>query len=99
MRVILATGLFAIGVELPGSYMAKHVKGLLVLVIPTMTFGWVIVAGAQYPCRCFPATYELISSNNARPIPGSGVHFVLSYRCLSHTDGSHYMRHYRRCVF
>ncbi|KAJ7466509.1 Sodium/hydrogen exchanger family-domain-containing protein [Mycena latifolia] len=45
MRVILATGLFAIGVELPGSYMAKHVKGLLILVVPTMAFGWVVVAG------------------------------------------------------
>lgn len=45
MRVILATGLFAIGVELPGSYMAKHVRGLLALVVPTMAFGWVIVAG------------------------------------------------------
>ncbi|KAJ7753933.1 Sodium/hydrogen exchanger family-domain-containing protein [Mycena maculata] len=44
MRVILATGLFAIGVELPGSYMAKHAKGLLILVVPTMAFGWVIVA-------------------------------------------------------
>ncbi|KAJ7443547.1 Sodium/hydrogen exchanger family-domain-containing protein [Mycena latifolia] len=45
MRVILATGLFAIGVELPGSYMAQHVKGLLILVVPTMAFGWVVVAG------------------------------------------------------
>ncbi|KAJ7768962.1 Sodium/hydrogen exchanger family-domain-containing protein [Mycena metata] len=45
MRVILATGLFAIGVELPGSYMAKHVKGLVILVVPTMAFGWVVVAG------------------------------------------------------
>ncbi|KAK7050604.1 Na-H-exchanger domain-containing protein [Favolaschia claudopus] len=45
MRVILGTGLFAIGVELPGSYMKKHLRGLLVLVVPTMAFGWVIVAG------------------------------------------------------
>ncbi|KAJ7099182.1 Sodium/hydrogen exchanger family-domain-containing protein [Mycena epipterygia] len=44
IRVILATGLFAIGVELPGSYMAKHAKGLLILVVPTMAFGWVTVA-------------------------------------------------------
>ncbi|KAJ7648011.1 Sodium/hydrogen exchanger family-domain-containing protein [Roridomyces roridus] len=44
MRVILATGLFAIGVELPGSYMKKHAKGLLVLVVPTMAIGWVVVA-------------------------------------------------------
>jgi NhaP-type Na+/H+ or K+/H+ antiporter len=33
MRVVLATGLFAIGVELPRSYLARHVKGLLVMVV------------------------------------------------------------------
>lgn len=44
MRVVLATGLFAIGVELPRAYMAKHVKGLLVMVVPTMAFGWVVIA-------------------------------------------------------
>lgn len=43
--MVLATGLFAIGVELPKSYMAKHVKGLLVMVVPTMAFGWLVVAG------------------------------------------------------
>ncbi|KAJ7628003.1 Sodium/hydrogen exchanger family-domain-containing protein [Mycena polygramma] len=48
MRVILATGLFAIGVELPGAYMAKHVRGLLILVVPTMAFGWVIVAAIMH---------------------------------------------------
>ncbi|KAJ7055722.1 Sodium/hydrogen exchanger family-domain-containing protein [Mycena amicta] len=48
MRVILATGLFAIGVELPGSYMAKHARGLLILVVPTMAFGWVVVAAIMY---------------------------------------------------
>lgn len=46
MRVVLATGLFAIGVELPQSYMARHAKGLIVMVVPTMAFGWVVVAGA-----------------------------------------------------
>lgn len=45
MRVVLATGLFAIGVELPQSYMAEHARGLLVLVVPTMAFGWLIIAG------------------------------------------------------
>ncbi|KAI0051221.1 hypothetical protein FA95DRAFT_1554803 [Auriscalpium vulgare] len=44
MRIVLATGLFAIGVELPQSYMAKHVKSLLVMVVPTMAFGWVVSA-------------------------------------------------------
>jgi len=45
LRVVLATGLFTIGVELPEKYMAKHAKGLLVMVVPTMAFGWVVVAG------------------------------------------------------
>ena len=45
MRVVLATGLFAIGVELPKSYMAHHAKSLLAMVVPTMAIGWVIVAG------------------------------------------------------
>ncbi|KAI0318264.1 Sodium/hydrogen exchanger family-domain-containing protein [Amylostereum chailletii] len=44
MRIVLATGLFAIGVELPQSYMAKTAKSLLVMVVPTMAFGWVISA-------------------------------------------------------
>ncbi len=45
MRVVLATGLFAIGVELPPAYLGHHIKGLLVMIIPTMAFGWAIVAG------------------------------------------------------
>lgn len=49
MRVVLAVGLFAIGVELPGPYMMEHVRGLLVLVVPTMAIGWFIVAGARIP--------------------------------------------------
>ncbi|KAJ8703235.1 hypothetical protein PTI98_001874 [Pleurotus ostreatus] len=44
-RVVLAIGLFAIGIELPKSYLAKHVIGLSVLVVPTMAFGWLAVAG------------------------------------------------------
>ncbi|KAA1471873.1 Sodium/hydrogen exchanger [Dentipellis sp. KUC8613] len=44
MRIVLATGLFAIGVELPKSYMAKAAKSLLIMVVPTMTIGWVISA-------------------------------------------------------
>ncbi|KAK0443115.1 Sodium/hydrogen exchanger [Desarmillaria tabescens] len=44
MRIVLAIGLFAIGVELPRNYMKKHAKGLLVMVVPTMAFGWVTVA-------------------------------------------------------
>ncbi|KAI0768839.1 Sodium/hydrogen exchanger family-domain-containing protein [Trametes elegans] len=53
MRITLAAGLFAIGVELPQSYLADHAKGLLVMVIPTMAFGWVVVAAIIY--ALFPA--------------------------------------------
>ena len=49
MRVVLAVGLFAIGVELPGPYMKEHVRGLLVLVVPTMAIGWFVVAGVYIP--------------------------------------------------
>ncbi|TFY83606.1 hypothetical protein EWM64_g396 [Hericium alpestre] len=52
MRIVLATGLFAIGVELPKSYMAKSAKSLLVMVVPTMTIGW--VASAAFIHLLFP---------------------------------------------
>ncbi|TRM69590.1 Sodium/hydrogen exchanger family-domain-containing protein [Schizophyllum amplum] len=48
MRIVLATGLFAIGVELPRNYMWKHARGLVVLVVPTMAIGWLIVAAIIY---------------------------------------------------
>ncbi|KIJ67909.1 hypothetical protein HYDPIDRAFT_37494 [Hydnomerulius pinastri MD-312] len=44
MRIVLATGLFAVGVELPCAYMKEHAKSLLIMVVPTMAFGWVVVA-------------------------------------------------------
>jgi NhaP-type Na+/H+ or K+/H+ antiporter len=45
MRITLAAGLFAIGVELPQAYMARHWRSLLSLVVPTMALGWVTSAG------------------------------------------------------
>ncbi|KAK7685329.1 hypothetical protein QCA50_011693 [Cerrena zonata] len=59
MRVVLATGLFAIGVELPQSYLADHAKGLLVMVVPSMAFGWLVVAGILK--ALFPA-YNFVSA-------------------------------------
>ncbi|KAF8466060.1 Sodium/hydrogen exchanger family-domain-containing protein [Russula ochroleuca] len=44
MRIVLAIGLFAIGVELPTTYLADHAKSLLIMVVPTMAFGWLISA-------------------------------------------------------
>jgi NhaP-type Na+/H+ or K+/H+ antiporter len=51
MRVVLATGLFAIGVELPKRYMAEHAKSLLIMVVPTMAFGWLVSAGERVCTR------------------------------------------------
>ncbi|EJC98839.1 uncharacterized protein FOMMEDRAFT_23244 [Fomitiporia mediterranea MF3/22] len=44
-RVVLAIGVFAIGVELPKAYMARHWKSIFYLLIPVMTFGWLVCAG------------------------------------------------------
>ncbi|KAG8213687.1 Cation/H+ exchanger [Butyriboletus roseoflavus] len=48
MRIVLATGLFAVGVELPRAYMKYHAKSLLVMVVPTMAFGWVVVSAVLH---------------------------------------------------
>ncbi|EGN93823.1 hypothetical protein SERLA73DRAFT_163247 [Serpula lacrymans var. lacrymans S7.3] len=47
-RVVLAIGVFAIGVELPKAYMARHWKSLLFLLAPVMTWGWFVSAGLIY---------------------------------------------------
>ncbi|KAG6891231.1 hypothetical protein C0995_008483 [Termitomyces sp. Mi166 len=47
-RIVLATSLFAVGIELPKSYLAKHGKSLLVMVVPTMAIGWIIVSGVLF---------------------------------------------------
>ncbi|KAG8969192.1 hypothetical protein FRC03_004145 [Tulasnella sp. 419] len=47
-RVVLAIGVFAIGVELPKQYMLKHWKSLFFLLCPIMTYGWFVSAGLIY---------------------------------------------------
>ncbi|KZT11960.1 uncharacterized protein LAESUDRAFT_710486 [Laetiporus sulphureus 93-53] len=47
-RVVLAIGVFAIGVELPKAYMARHWKSLFFLLFPVMTWGWFVSAGLIY---------------------------------------------------
>ncbi|KAG8760091.1 hypothetical protein FRC14_004077 [Serendipita sp. 396] len=47
-RVVLAVGVFAIGVELPSKYAKKHYKSLLFLLGPVMAIGWVVCAGLIY---------------------------------------------------
>ena len=47
-RVVLAIGVFAIGVELPKQYMLKHWRSLFFLLVPVMTYGWFISAALIY---------------------------------------------------
>ncbi|KAK7466184.1 hypothetical protein VKT23_004905 [Stygiomarasmius scandens] len=43
-RVVLAIGVFAIGVELPKAYMKRHWKSLFFMLGPIMTWGWFVSA-------------------------------------------------------
>ncbi|KAF1815421.1 hypothetical protein P152DRAFT_374273, partial [Eremomyces bilateralis CBS 781.70] len=43
-RIVLVVQCFAIGVELPRSYMEKHWRSVTLLLVPVMTFGWLITS-------------------------------------------------------
>lgn len=43
-RIVLVVQCFAIGVELPKFYMEKHWKSVVLLLIPVMTWGWLLVS-------------------------------------------------------
>ncbi|KDR83246.1 hypothetical protein GALMADRAFT_134731 [Galerina marginata CBS 339.88] len=47
-RIVLAIGVFAIGVELPKAYMKKHWRSLFFLLVPVMTWGWFVSAALIY---------------------------------------------------
>ena len=87
MRIVLATGLFAIGVELPKRYMAEHAKGLLIMVVPTMAFGWVVSAGERSGWRAYeiersirPDSFH--SSLHPCPFPQIRLCVVTCYLCV-----------------
>lgn len=43
-RLVLVVQCFAVGVELPRYYMEKHWKSVIFLLIPVMTFGWLVTS-------------------------------------------------------
>lgn len=43
-RVVLVVQCFAVGVELPKSYMERHWRSVALLLIPVMTWGWLITS-------------------------------------------------------
>lgn len=88
MRIVLATGLFAVGVELPCAYMKDHAKSLLIMVVPTMAFGWVVVSGMSQSSHYF--TLNLFRSSIAvlhALFPGlDEVSALCIAACLTPTD-------------
>ncbi|KAF1933261.1 uncharacterized protein M421DRAFT_51473 [Didymella exigua CBS 183.55] len=43
-RIVLVVQCFAVGVELPKAYMEKHWRSVILLLIPVMTFGWLMTS-------------------------------------------------------
>ncbi|EWC45325.1 hypothetical protein DRE_00724 [Drechslerella stenobrocha 248] len=43
-RIVLVVQCFAVGVELPKAYMTRHWKSVVYLLVPVMTFGWLVVS-------------------------------------------------------
>lgn len=43
-RIVLVVQCFAVGVELPRFYMERHWKSVIYLLVPVMTFGWLVTS-------------------------------------------------------
>ena len=43
-RIVLVVQCFAVGVELPKSYMEKHWRSVILLLVPVMTWGWLVTS-------------------------------------------------------
>jgi sodium/hydrogen antiporter len=43
-RIVLVVQCFAVGVELPKSYMERHWKSVVFLLLPVMTWGWLVTS-------------------------------------------------------
>ncbi|KAI7300211.1 Na+/H+ antiporter, partial [Hortaea werneckii] len=43
-RIVLVVQCFAVGVELPKAYMERHWRSVVFLLIPVMTFGWLMTS-------------------------------------------------------
>ncbi|KAH9057462.1 Sodium/hydrogen exchanger family-domain-containing protein [Lactarius vividus] len=47
-RIVIAIGVFAVGVELPKKYMYRHWRSLFFLLVPVMAWGWFVSAAFIY---------------------------------------------------
>ncbi|ROT42122.1 hypothetical protein SODALDRAFT_341654 [Sodiomyces alkalinus F11] len=75
-RIVLVVQCFAIGVELPKYYMERHWKSVIFLLLPVMTYGWLIVSlfiwwlippldwlGSLVVAACVTATDPVLASS------------------------------------
>jgi hypothetical protein len=92
MRVVLGTGLFAIGVELPKKYMAEHAKSLLIMVVPTMAFGWLVSAGESGRSRRENTPLTPASSIHPYPFPQIKFYILPRHCCMLDAYRPNYKR-------
>lgn len=86
-RVVLAIGVFAIGVELPKAYMRRHWKSLLFLLAPIMT--WVCLGLCSRRTTCLPHHKGWFVSAGLIYALIPGLNFLSSLAvaaCLTPTD-------------
>lgn len=47
-RIIVSLQVFSVGVELPKAYFSRHWKSVGMMLVPVMTFSWLVTAGFVY---------------------------------------------------
>ena len=70
-RIVLIVQVFAVGVELPKAYMWRHWRSLFVLLVPVMTFGWIVSSAFIYwliPALNFVPPLLSISNNQVESL-------------------------------
>ncbi len=86
-RVVIAIGVFAVGVELPKEYIYRHWKSLFFLIVPVTT--WVRSAPYVLSVKAdslSPLGLVRIGCPHLRIHPEPQLPFIFSHCCLSHPD-------------
>lgn len=47
-RIIVSLQVFSVGVELPKAYFSRHWRSVAMMLVPVMTFSWLVTAGLVY---------------------------------------------------
>lgn len=47
-RIIVSLQVFSVGVELPKAYFSRHWRSIAMMLVPVMTFSWLVTAGFVY---------------------------------------------------